>query len=118
MNDMINVVHLGSQVLMVEVRRDIDWATASRFRDRMQAIMQGARGVLCCLPQGRVVDSSGLMILGMLQTRAMSTGTAFALVCDDLNQRRIFKMTGLDDFVPIHHTVAEGLSNVLLRLAA
>ena len=62
--------------------------------------------VLLHVPSGVIVDSSGLEMIGTLQTEALSKRIPFGVVCADLNLRRLFKITGLDDFIAIYHTIS------------
>lgn len=119
MKELLRVIDLGNQVVMVQVQQDLDWATAPQFKERMLSLLTSSnKAVLVQLRPGLLVDSSGLAAIGTLQTRAMGQRAPFAVICADLNLRRLFKLTGLDDFVPVYHSISEGYANILVSLAA
>lgn len=90
-------------VVVVEVRGDLDVLTAPRLRDRLAELIDGgSRDVRVDLRPCDFVDSSGLSALVTAMKRARTAGGDVSLVCPKGNIRRLIEIVALDQVFTLH----------------
>jgi anti-sigma B factor antagonist len=97
------------ECVIVIVAGEIDVATATRLRDRLNALAGSGRPVIADLDQVSFMDASGLGALVGASRRAAAHGVTLHVVCGQSQIRRLFRLTGLDQHIPLNRTLAEAL---------
>jgi anti-anti-sigma factor len=92
---------------VVDVRGEIDIASADALAERLDQAAVGARLLVVSLAECRYIDSSGLRVLVRLSNELRD---GFAVVVPPRTQtRRIFDITGLAGQMDVYDTVDEAL---------
>ena len=106
---------------VVMVAGELDAATAGNLRDELVTLCEAGvdRIVLDCR-RLTFVDSFGLGVIVTAKKRLSSQGHALCLVADADQRplRRLLQLTGLDQLLPVHATVAEAVDDCLRDSAA
>ena len=90
---------------VLEVGGEVDVYTAPRLRERLiELIDGGARKVVVDLGRVDFLDSTGLGVLVGALKRLRAVGGTFGLVCGKEPLLKIFRITALDQVVPIYPT--------------
>ncbi|MFE0206881.1 STAS domain-containing protein [Streptomyces sp. NPDC058985] len=100
--------------LTVQVGGDMDYKTASFFRNRLLEETQGQRCVVLDLSAVSFCDSAGLNVLLMAWRRADQAGAVLALACVPLDLQRVLVMTGMDTVLQVYGTVAEAKNGLVV----
>ncbi len=91
---------------VLEVGGEVDVYTAPRLRDRLTELVDaGARNVVVDLARVDFLDSTGLGVLVGAQKRLRPVGGTFSLVCAKESLLKVFRITALDQIIPLHETV-------------
>jgi anti-sigma B factor antagonist len=106
---------------VVLIGGELDAATAPALRDELLALAEDGvdRVVLDCR-RLEFVDSFGLGVIVSAKKRLSQEGNALCLVAeaDQRTLRRLLEITGLDEVLPVHATVAEAVEDCLGEPAA
>jgi anti-sigma B factor antagonist len=94
------------------VAGEIDVATVARLRDRLNALAGSGRPVIVDLDQVSFMDASGLGVLVGASRRAAAHSTTLHVVCNQSQTRRLFRLTGLDQHLPLTRTLAEAFQAI------
>ncbi|WP_030170625.1 STAS domain-containing protein [Spirillospora albida] len=104
----ISLLHDG-RCALVRAQGDIDLVSRAGFeRALFHAVETGdpvvvdMRGVTFC-------DSAGLNAVVAAHRRALERGTHVSLIALPPRVQRVFRITGIDRFVPIHDTLRDAL---------
>jgi anti-sigma B factor antagonist len=100
---------------------ELDAATAPALRDELVALsVDGIDRVVLDCRRLEFVDSFGLGVIVAAKKRLSQHGNALCLVVetDQRTIRRLLEITGLDQVLPVHPTVAEAVENCLAEPAA
>lgn len=93
---------------MVEVRGEVDLATAPRLRERLFGLIdQGSRNVVVNLTNVAFIDSAGLGVLVATMNRLQEGDGTLRLAGAAESARRVLSVTGLDRMFPVYESVAE-----------
>jgi anti-sigma B factor antagonist len=106
---------------VVLVAGELDALTAPRLHDELVALAgQGVERVVLDLRRLEFVDSFGLGVIVSARRRLSQQGNALCLVAEDdqSSLRRVLEVTGLDQVLPIHATVAAAVEDCLAEPAA
>ena len=88
---------------------ELDVSTAPQLRDQIQLLIEsGATRFTCDIAGLRYLDSSGLSVLLMAHKRLEKLGGTLILQSPVPNVRRLFEVTGIDDYLVIDPPSAEG----------
>jgi anti-sigma B factor antagonist len=91
---------------VLEVGGEVDVYTAPKLRERLtELIDSGARNVVVDLARVDFLDSTGLGVLVGAHKRLRPVGGTFALVCAKESLLKVFRITALDQIIPLHETV-------------
>lgn len=104
----IRVQEEGENVI-VAAAGEIDIATVAELRERLYALAVGGRPLVVDLDQISFIDAAGLGALVGAARLASEHGTRLQVVCARPQIRRLFKITGLDDHIPLTCTLAAAL---------
>lgn len=107
----ISLLH-DDRCTLVRALGDIDLVSRARFEEALfdavdtdDPVVVDMRGVTFC-------DSAGLNAVVAAHRRALERGTHVSLIALPPRVRRVFRVTGIDKFVPIHDTLREALSTL------
>ena len=99
---------------VLEVGGEIDVYTAPRLRERLlELIAEGERELLVDMEAVEFLDSTGLGVLVGVQRLVAAQGGHLGLICSQERILKVFRITGLDRFFEMHHSVdaaAEAMS--------
>lgn len=104
----IRVQEKGRHVI-ASVAGEIDIATVAQLRERLYALAASGRPVVANLDQVVFIDASGPGALVGAARRAADHGGSLQVVCDRPQIRRLFKIAGLDGYIPLARTLTEAL---------
>lgn len=91
---------------VVVVGGEVDVYTAPQLRERLfELVDAGAEHVVVDLGRVDFLDSTGLGVLVGVLKRLRTAGGSFALVCDREPLLKIFRITALDQVLPLYSTV-------------
>jgi anti-sigma B factor antagonist len=91
---------------VLEVGGEVDVYTAPRLRERLAELVDGgARNVVVDLARVDFLDSTGLGVLVGAHKRLRLAGGTFSLVCARESLLKVFRITALDQIIPLHDTV-------------
>ena len=106
---------------VVQVAGELDALTAPRLHDELVALANdGVERVVLDLRRLSFVDSFGLGVIVSARRRLNPQGNSLCLVADDDQStlRRVLEITGLDQVLPVHATVADAVEDCLAEPAA
>jgi anti-sigma B factor antagonist len=91
---------------VLEVGGEVDVYTAPRLRERLAELIEsGARNVVVDLARVDFLDSTGLGVLVGAHKRLRPVGGTFSLVCAKESLLKVFRITALDQIIPLHDSV-------------
>ncbi|MBX6768477.1 MAG: STAS domain-containing protein [Actinomadura rubrobrunea] len=104
-------VHLmhHDRCTLVRVRGEIDVVTRPRFEQAMFEVIDTGGPMIVDMRQVTFCDSTGLNAVVAANRRAIERGVPIALVALPPRVRRVFRITGVDEFVPTYETLREAL---------
>jgi len=104
----VRVRHEPGYVLVI-VAGEIDFASVARLRDRLFPLAATGRPLVADLDRVTFIDATGLGALAGAARRAAAAGTSLRVVCARPRIRRLFRVAGLDQAVPLAGTLDEAL---------
>jgi anti-sigma B factor antagonist len=111
------------EALTIEVRHEqghtvatatgeIDISTVSWLRERLIDLADSGRPLVVDLDQVSFIDSAGLAALVGTAKSAVAHGGSLYVACDRPKIRKLFRLTGLDSWIPLASTLDEALEAV------
>jgi anti-sigma B factor antagonist len=94
---------------VVRVRGEIDVVSRERFEETMTEVLDAGGPMVIDMRQVTFCDSTGLNSIVSAHRRALELGTAIALVALPPRVRRVFRITAVDEFIPIYDTLREAI---------
>lgn len=94
---------------VVAVAGELDVHTAPELEAALEAAPARARIVVDCTAVG-FMDSTGLSVFVAAQERARGGGGGLGVVIAEPSVRKVFSITGVDEVVPVHETLAGALA--------
>ncbi|XVQ11236.1 STAS domain-containing protein [Spirillospora sp. CA-255316] len=95
---------------VVRVRGEIDVVSREPFEASMSEALEAGGPMVVDMRQVTFCDSTGLNAIVTANKRAIERGTAIALVALPPRVRRVFRITAVDEFIPIYDTLREAIS--------
>jgi anti-sigma B factor antagonist len=92
---------------IVTVGGDIDIATVARLREGLAELAASGCPLVADLDQVRFIDSAGLSVLVGTANRVAAHGGSLHVVCARPKIRQLFRLTGLDQRIPLARTLDE-----------
>ncbi|WP_242882487.1 STAS domain-containing protein [Actinomadura litoris] len=107
-------IHLmrDERCTLARVRGDIDVVSRARFEQALFEVVDAGAPLAIDMRQVTFCDSTGLNAIVAANRRALERGTRVALVALPPRVQRVFQITGLDKFIPIHETLGEALGSL------
>ncbi len=113
----LTTLKLGNQAFCIKVDGEADLATAPELKHALaEVIDSGARVVLVDFSESSFIDSTALGVLMGAMKRLRPLHGEVAIVCSDMNIRRMFELTLLDRIFNIFETPEEGLAHLDARV--
>ncbi|SFP02742.1 MULTISPECIES: STAS domain-containing protein [Actinomadura] len=94
---------------LVRVKGDIDVVSRTRFEETLFEVVESGEPMVVDMREVTFCDSTGLNAIVAANRRAGERGTHIALVALPPRVQRVFRITGLDKFIPIHDTLREAI---------
>ena len=104
----VRVRHEPGYVL-VTVAGEVDYATVAGLRERLFALAATGRALVVDLDLVSFIDAAGLGALAGAARRAAAHGARLHVVCARSHVGRLFRVTGLDQAIPLAGRLAEAL---------
>jgi anti-sigma B factor antagonist len=102
---------LDPQTVVIALQGEIDLSNAPAFQEVLTTQIElGARRVVIDLQQVTFLDSTALRVLLAGNRELDGAGGKLAIVCAEPRIRKIFTVTGLDEFFSFHATVEQALA--------
>ena len=91
---------------VLEVGGEVDVYTAPKLRERLADLLEGGVSAVV-VDLGRVdfMDSTGLGVLVGAWRKARAAGVGFGVVCGKESLLKIFKITALDQVLPLYPSI-------------
>ncbi|MGW5410014.1 STAS domain-containing protein [Actinomadura geliboluensis] len=94
---------------VVRVQGDIDVVSRTRFEEALFEVVETGEPVAVDMREVTFCDSTGLNALVAANRRAIERGSHIALVALPPRVQRVFRITGIDKFIPIYDTLREAI---------
>ncbi|QFG22823.1 STAS domain-containing protein [Actinomadura sp. WMMB 499] len=95
---------------LVRVKGDIDVVSRERFEETLLEVIDAGGPVVVDMREVTFCDSTGLNVVVVANRRAIERGTRLALVALPPRVEKVFRITGVDRYVPVHDTLREALA--------
>ncbi|MDL4773677.1 MULTISPECIES: STAS domain-containing protein [Thermomonosporaceae] len=104
-------VHLlhHERCTLVRVQGELDVVSRERFEEAMGGVLDTGGPMIIDMREVTFCDSTGLNAIVMANRRATERGTLVALIALTPRVERVFRITGVDKFIPIYDTLREAL---------
>lgn len=96
---------------VVRVQGDIDVVSRTRFEETLFEVVDTGEPMVVDMREVTFCDSTGLNALVAANRRAREHGGHIALVALPPRVQRVFRITGIDKFIPIHDTLREAIAS-------
>ena len=97
---------------LVTVSGDIDISTAGQLRERLTALAAGGCPLVIDLNPVTFIGAAGLGVLALAASRATAHGGTLHVASDRYQTRRLFRITGLHNYIPLSRTIDEALATL------
>jgi len=94
---------------VVRVQGDIDVVSRTRFEETLFKVVDADEPTVVDMREVTFCDSTGLNALVAANRRAGQRGTHIALVALPPRVQRVFRITGIDKFIPVYDTLREAI---------
>jgi anti-sigma B factor antagonist len=94
---------------VVRVQGDIDVVSRTRFEETLFEVVDAGEPVVVDMREVTFCDSTGLNALVAANRRALERGGHIALVALPPRVQRVFRITGIDKYIPIYDTLREAI---------
>jgi anti-sigma B factor antagonist len=96
--------------VLVSVAGEVDYAAVAGLREPLFALAGTGRPLVADLDRVSFIDAAGVGVLAGAARRAAAHGGSLQVVCTSGQTRRPFRLTGLDQVVPLAGSLAEALA--------
>ncbi|MEU5875947.1 STAS domain-containing protein [Spirillospora sp. NPDC047279] len=104
----VNLMH-HDRCTLLRVQGEIDVVSRPKFEAAMFDVIDTGVPLVVDMRQVTFCDSTGLNAIVAANRRAGERGTVIALIALPERVRRVFRITGIDKFVPVHATLREAV---------
>jgi anti-sigma B factor antagonist len=102
-------VRRGPGHVLIAVAGEVDYASVAGLRVRLLRLAGTGHPLVADLDRVSFIDAAGLGALAGAARRAAAHGASLRVVCARPRIRRLFRVTGLDQVVPLAGTLDEAL---------
>jgi anti-sigma B factor antagonist len=112
-------VRRSDDVAIIDLAGEVDAYTSARFREVMMDIIEdGTARLVVSMAKVDYIDSSGLgALVGGLKRTSERNGR-ITLICDRIQVKKVFEITGLEKVFPIFDNEQEALEAARLPVSA
>jgi len=96
---------------VITVTGEVDIATAAQLRERISGLIGSDAPLVADLNQVSFIDAAGLGVLVGVARRCAALGSSLHVACAQPQTRRLFRLTRLDSYLRLAHTVTEALQS-------
>ena len=108
-----NMQEISDKIAVIEAEGDIDFSISQKLKEELLGVInKGKTKLIINLEKVRYIDSSGLEALTATQTKAQGKQGDVYLVCNEPSIKKIFDITGLDEYIKIFETKDKAISFV------
>jgi anti-sigma B factor antagonist len=93
--------------VLVTLAGEVDFASAAGLRERLFTLASAGRPLVADLDRVSFIDAAGLGVLAAAARQAAANGASLRVVCARRQIRRLFRLTRLDQAVPVAASLAE-----------
>lgn len=104
---------LTPHVATIAIEGDLDMYTSPALEELFLGLGDGVTHMLIDLTGVTFVDSSGISLLTQTARRLNRLGGQVVLAIDTVSVRRIFEVTGLDQYFVIHRDASRAVRQLL-----
>lgn len=94
---------------LLRVQGELDVVSRERFGKAMSDVLDAGQPMIVDMKQVTFCDSTGLNAIVVANRRAAERGGFLALVALPDRVQRVFRITGLDKFIPIYDSLSDAL---------
>lgn len=105
-------VEVVPEAYVLRLQGEVDLSTAPLFQDALQGIVGNGRQVIVDMSDLRYLDGSGLRLLFWARERLLAHGRQMLVTGPSPVIRRLLRIVGLHEVVPILETVAEAIERL------
>lgn len=105
----VNLMH-HDRCTLVRLQGEIDVVSRQQFEKAMFDVIDTGVPVVVDMRQVTFCDSTGLNAIVAANRRARERGTVIALIALPERVQRVFRITGIDKFVPVYETLGGALN--------
>ena len=109
----VKTIAIGTDVRVVSAEGEIDLHTAPQLDELLRSLE--ADHVILDLTEAAFVDSTTLTIIVATDKRILDQGGHLSIAAGNPTVARLFEITGLDQAVDVHRTLADAIESVLER---
>jgi anti-sigma B factor antagonist len=109
----LSSVSLTTRAAAVAVEGELDVYTAPELEQLLRGMGEGVTHVLVDLTGVTFLDSAGVGLLTQSAKRLTASGGMMMLAIDTASVRKIFELTGLDQFFVIHDDAGRAAAQLL-----
>ena len=91
--------------MLIAVAGEVDYASVAGLRVRLLRLASAGRPLVADLDRVSFIDAAGLGALAGAARQAAAHGASLRVVCARPRIRRLFRVTGLDQAVPLADTL-------------
>ncbi|WP_019631841.1 STAS domain-containing protein [Actinomadura atramentaria] len=104
-------LHLNRQdrYTVVEVGGELDLVSRDRFEEAMLDVVENGRALVVDMRGVTFCDSTGLNAVVGANRRATDNGVPLVLVGLTDRVRRVFRITAVDQFIPVYETLEDAV---------
>jgi anti-sigma B factor antagonist len=113
MDEALNIrVQQEGGYTLVTVSGDIDISTTDQLRECLTALAASGCPLVVDLNPVTFIGAAGLGVLALAASRATAHGGTLQVVSDRYQIRRLFRITGLHNYIPLSRTIDEALTGL------
>jgi anti-sigma B factor antagonist len=101
------LVRYEPDYVLVTLAGEVDFASAAGLRERLFTLASAGRPLVADLDRVSFIDAAGLGVLAAAARHAAAHGASLRVVCARRQIRRLFRLTRLDQAVPVAASLAE-----------
>lgn len=104
---------ISAKTVIIELEGDIDFSVSQKLKEQLASIIdKGKHNLILDLGKIRYIDSSGLEAMTSTQTKANLKGGDIYIVCKDPSIKKIFDITGLDEYIKFFDSPEKAMAAV------
>ncbi len=112
--DLLINVRRDAAVPIIDLSGEVDAYTSARFREAMIDVIEaGTASLIVNMMKVEYIDSSGLGALVGGLKRSSEHGGKILIVCDNIQIKKVFEITGLEKVFHIHDVESDAVEELV-----